>query len=705
MAFTKITGPGIHTLTNIVSHNVKSSGIITAVNGNLNGWLAVGSTASFSGNVSIGGTLTYDDVTNVDSVGVITARNGIDCNGDLDVSGISTFTNEIVIRDDSPTITFDQTSGNLPNNQYRIRQASGELVVQVSSNNGASYSNGVSIGGIGNIFIPDNDKVFFGTNDDAYIQHDNSNLNVINTTGNIDVTGNVVLNNDLKVGTGVTALTNGNVSIGGTLELFNTTGDALNNPSEIKISSLTISQHQNTGTYKVQNSNATGSLLLSAGGSGFGGIQFWNGNFSRQYFIAQDQGSIQLFHNNTVRFETSGIGATVFGELDVTGKVGIGTTDPTGAQKLHVYADSSGTGGIVQITQSGSGDAALDFQIKGEREYSLGIDNSDANKFKLSSTAGVDSDTILTATTDGKIGIGLQNPSYKLHVYGGNVRFTQPAGTDATLDINEASTTNPLRLMQTETEARIQTNASQPLNIRAQGGTGSTSYLAFWTRNSERLRITAPGNIGIGTSSPSGILHTYVDNATQRSYFQSSHGHSFIRTLAKSTNENSGLEFYSGSSNIANITGIGTGGLLFEVGGSQRARINSGDFAGITANGSFYHEEAGQTNGGQSQDKTIEFNRRGVFLMLISYSLGTTTTDINRNVYSLGLFVSRSNGATWVPVKEDLNSTQVGNLTISDGGARGKLRVQKSSGTDSRQCAFRIDVLSTADVAITVTDT
>ena len=34
-------------------------------------------TASFSGNVSIGGTLTYEDVKNVDSIGLITARNGI----------------------------------------------------------------------------------------------------------------------------------------------------------------------------------------------------------------------------------------------------------------------------------------------------------------------------------------------------------------------------------------------------------------------------------------------------------------------------------------------------------------------------------------------------------------------------------------------------------------------------------------------------
>ena len=36
--------------------------------------------ATFSGNVSIGGTLTYEDVTNVDAVGLITARSGIKIN-------------------------------------------------------------------------------------------------------------------------------------------------------------------------------------------------------------------------------------------------------------------------------------------------------------------------------------------------------------------------------------------------------------------------------------------------------------------------------------------------------------------------------------------------------------------------------------------------------------------------------------------------
>ena len=43
-------------------------------------------TITATGNVSIGGTLTYDDVTNVDSVGLITARNGINV-----TAGVSTF--------------------------------------------------------------------------------------------------------------------------------------------------------------------------------------------------------------------------------------------------------------------------------------------------------------------------------------------------------------------------------------------------------------------------------------------------------------------------------------------------------------------------------------------------------------------------------------------------------------------------------------
>ena len=69
MAFTRVVGPGIHTQANIHSHNIQSTGIITAVG------------LDITGPVSIAGTLTYEDVTSIDSVGLITARKGIISSG------------------------------------------------------------------------------------------------------------------------------------------------------------------------------------------------------------------------------------------------------------------------------------------------------------------------------------------------------------------------------------------------------------------------------------------------------------------------------------------------------------------------------------------------------------------------------------------------------------------------------------------------
>ncbi len=81
-----------------VGSNIKlgNAGVVTATNyvGTLNtpaqpNITSVGtlSALNVSGNVSIGGTLTYEDVTNIDSVGLITARNGIIISGVTTVSG------------------------------------------------------------------------------------------------------------------------------------------------------------------------------------------------------------------------------------------------------------------------------------------------------------------------------------------------------------------------------------------------------------------------------------------------------------------------------------------------------------------------------------------------------------------------------------------------------------------------------------------
>mgnify|MGYP003387106810 CR=1 FL=1 len=50
-----------------------------------------GVAATFTGNVSVGGVLTYEDVTNIDSVGIVTARTGIKVlAGGIDSVGIIT---------------------------------------------------------------------------------------------------------------------------------------------------------------------------------------------------------------------------------------------------------------------------------------------------------------------------------------------------------------------------------------------------------------------------------------------------------------------------------------------------------------------------------------------------------------------------------------------------------------------------------------
>ena len=60
-----------------------------------------GTTGSFSSNVSIGGTLTYEDVTNIDSVGIVTARTGVRVNagGLVVTAGVSTLAADLSIAD------------------------------------------------------------------------------------------------------------------------------------------------------------------------------------------------------------------------------------------------------------------------------------------------------------------------------------------------------------------------------------------------------------------------------------------------------------------------------------------------------------------------------------------------------------------------------------------------------------------------------
>ena len=120
-ATTAVNAQGLIGTPDITVRNIKATGLSTFVGD-----------AQFDGNVSIGGTLTYEDVTNIDSVGIITARDGIDCNADLDVdghtnldnlsvAGVSTFSDDIKLPDDTFVRLGDLATGDFTINHDGAR--------------------------------------------------------------------------------------------------------------------------------------------------------------------------------------------------------------------------------------------------------------------------------------------------------------------------------------------------------------------------------------------------------------------------------------------------------------------------------------------------------------------------------------------------------------------------------------------------------
>ena len=108
--------------------------------------LQVNGITTFTGSVSIGGTLTYQDVTNVDSVGIITAQAGINVSG-----GTGTFAGDVLIADKivhtgdtNTTIRFpavDTASVETSGAEALRIDSSGRLIVgSVSSNNVGAVS-------------------------------------------------------------------------------------------------------------------------------------------------------------------------------------------------------------------------------------------------------------------------------------------------------------------------------------------------------------------------------------------------------------------------------------------------------------------------------------------------------------------------------------------------------------------------------------
>ena len=130
---TSFSGSGAN-LTGIDATALKDGGGSVKIQANSDGAVVTGvltaTTGSFTGNISVGGTLTYEDVTNVDSVGLITARNGIKVTGgDVQVgSAVTVDTSGINVTGVVTATSFVGDGANLTN-----LPASGNVITGIAS--------------------------------------------------------------------------------------------------------------------------------------------------------------------------------------------------------------------------------------------------------------------------------------------------------------------------------------------------------------------------------------------------------------------------------------------------------------------------------------------------------------------------------------------------------------------------------------------
>ena len=174
MAFTKITAAGIGS-----TETVTLDGVAVINNESIGGNLTV------TGNATIGGVLTYEDVTNVDSVGLITARNGVvvgsgitlSKDGDIFATGVTT----------STSFTGTLNTAAQPN------------VTSLGSLTGLTVSGDVNI----------SDKIFHTGDSDTAIRFPDNDIITTETGGTerlkVEQAGNVNIPQNLKVAGVVTA--------------------------------------------------------------------------------------------------------------------------------------------------------------------------------------------------------------------------------------------------------------------------------------------------------------------------------------------------------------------------------------------------------------------------------------------------------------------------------------------------------------------
>mgnify|MGYP003124417117 CR=1 FL=1 len=330
--------------------------------------------------------------------------------------------------------------------------------------------------------------------------------------------------------------------IGGN-ELFTISGGGASIPSQ------TWTNAHSSALYLRNYNNANGEWQLQPYNGGNGGvIQLapYGGNVTIGNLTASAKLDIKTDNGNSIRCESS---TGSFFTVQHGGKVGIQTNNPQYA--LHIDNNGNVNPANVLIDSTTIADASISFSHNGTFGFTIGTDESDSKKFKISSGDALGTNDRFTIDVQGNVGIGTTTPASPLSVVGsaridgsagdGVLTIANSAGSQSLrFDQNSIRTTtnnnltfltngnsNSLVLEQANNRVGIGTaSPAQKLHIHDGhlrlndtykiewggsdariDGSHSSDYLRFFTSNTERIRIVDGGNVGIGTTDPDHTLH------------------------------------------------------------------------------------------------------------------------------------------------------------------------------------------------------
>jgi hypothetical protein len=253
--------------------------------------------------------------------------------------------------------------------------------------------------------------------------------------------------------------------------------------------------------------------------------------------------------------------------IDSSGQVGIGIA-PYATRKLTVFGTGAGEA-TVMIEGEGGADPCINFLANNTQHWTLGIDDSDADKFKLSEHSALGTNDYLVVDVSGNVGIGTTSPSNTLTV-------NKDTGSTPTVYINNSG---------------ADPTDGPALKVQASGrGSGIADVSVFSVHNisDEIFTVRNDGNVGIGTASPARELEIRLADDTTTTLGQkggislyapsNTGGNGGEITWASAVN---GEVWAAISGHItANGSGVASGALVFGTGNNsalptERMRIDS----------------------------------------------------------------------------------------------------------------------------------